>query len=93
MEGCIDATRSRFLTSSSETSKAAINDFFLEEAGSGEAFCLKWLKAGASVARRRGSAVVIGHHYHRTTLDCLKKGLPSLAAQGVDVVPISALVH
>lgn len=73
--------------------KGAINDFFLEEPKTGEAFCLKWLKAGAAVAKRRGSAIVIGHHYYRTTLDCLKKGLPELAAQGVDLVPVSALVH
>lgn len=73
--------------------KAVINDFFLEEGKSGEEFCLKWLKAGAALAKRRGSAVVIGHHYHRTTLDCLKKGLPGLAAQGVDVVPVSELAR
>lgn len=71
--------------------KAAINDFFLEQGKPSEAFCLKWLATGVSVAKRRGSAVVIGHHYHRTTLDCLKKGLPLAAAQGVDIVPVSAL--
>lgn len=72
--------------------KAAINDFFLEQGKPSEEFCLKWLATGVSVARRRGSAIVIGHHYHRTTLDCLKKGLPKAAAQGVDVVPVSALL-
>jgi polysaccharide deacetylase 2 family uncharacterized protein YibQ len=73
--------------------RAAINDFFLEQGKPEEAFCLKWLATGVSVAKRRGSAVVIGHHYHRTTLDCLKKGLPLAAAQGVDVVPVSRLAR
>ena len=72
--------------------KAAINDFFLEQGKPSEEFCLKWLATGVSVAKRRGSAIVIGHHYHRTTLDCLKKGLPKAAASGVDVVPVSALL-
>lgn len=72
---------------------AVINDFFLEQGKPSEEFCLKWLKVGISVARRRGSSVVIGHHYHRTTLDCLRKGLPLAAAQGVEVVPASALAE
>lgn len=73
--------------------RAAINDFFLEQGKPDKAFCLKWLGIGISVAKRRGSAIVIGHHYHRTTLDCLEEGLPRAAAQGVDVVPVSALVR
>lgn len=72
--------------------KTAINDFFLEEPKTGEDFCLKWLKAGASVAKRRGSAIVIGHHYYRTTLSCLQKAGPKLKDQGVDLVPVSELV-
>lgn len=72
--------------------KTAINDFFLEEPKTGEEFCRKWLKTGAALAKRRGSAIVIGHHYYRTTLECLKKGAPGLAAQGVDLVPVSELV-
>jgi polysaccharide deacetylase 2 family uncharacterized protein YibQ len=72
--------------------KTAINDFFLEEPKTGEEFCRKWLKTGAALAKRRGTAIIIGHHYYRTTLECLKKGAPELAKQGVDLVPVSELV-
>lgn len=72
----------------------AINDFFLDEGPkSGEAFCRHWLDAAASVARRRGEAMVIGHHYYRGTLDCLKKRVPELQAAGIELIPISKLVR
>ncbi|MBI3298230.1 MAG: divergent polysaccharide deacetylase family protein [Elusimicrobia bacterium] len=73
---------------------AAINDFFLDTGPkSGEAFCRRWLDAGAAVARKRGSAIVIGHHYFRSTLECLKKRVPELQASGIEFVPLSQLVH
>ncbi|MBI5596248.1 MAG: divergent polysaccharide deacetylase family protein [Elusimicrobia bacterium] len=71
---------------------AAINDFFLDQGPrSGEAFCRKWLKTAAALARRRGSAVVIGHHYFRSTLDCLNAVLPELEKAGIELVPVSEL--
>ena len=44
-----------------------------------------------SVARKRGSAIAIGHPYE-ATLALLKRELPRLAEQGFDVVPVSELV-
>lgn len=44
-----------------------------------------------SLARARGAAVAIGHPYE-TTLAFLETELPMLAAEGYELVPISALV-
>jgi len=44
-----------------------------------------------SVARKRGSAIAIGHPYE-ATLALLERELPRLAEQGFDVVPVSELV-
>lgn len=44
-----------------------------------------------TVARKRGSAVAIGHPYE-LTLALLERELPRLAEQGFDLVPVSELV-
>ena len=44
------------------------------------------------VARRRGSAIAIGHA-HDTTLAALRAWLPSLAGKGLVLVPVSAVVR
>ena len=44
------------------------------------------------IARRRGSAIAIGHP-HPATLRLLRRELPRLAAQGVELVPASRLTH
>jgi len=44
-----------------------------------------------SVARKRGSAIAIGHPYE-ATLALLERELPRLAEQGFDLVPVSELV-
>ena len=44
------------------------------------------------VARRRGSAIAIGHA-HDTTLAALRAWLPSLAGKGLVLVPLSAVVR
>jgi uncharacterized protein len=44
------------------------------------------------VARRRGSAIAIGHA-HDTTLAMLRTWLPSLAGKGLVLVPVSAVVR
>ena len=45
-----------------------------------------------AIARERGSAIGIGHPYP-PTLAVLAQQLPSLAAQGVEIVPVSELVE
>ncbi|MDD5656136.1 MAG: divergent polysaccharide deacetylase family protein [Elusimicrobia bacterium] len=72
---------------------AAVNDLFLEAPGhyNDEAFCRRVLRQAALRARRRGSAVVIGHHYFRATLECLKIEVPKLQGEGITFVPVSAL--
>jgi polysaccharide deacetylase 2 family uncharacterized protein YibQ len=44
------------------------------------------------VARRRGSAIAIGHA-HDTTMAALRAWLPSLAGKGLILVPVSAVVR
>jgi len=44
-----------------------------------------------SLARKRGSAIAIGHPYE-STLALLERELPRLAEQGFDLVPVSELV-
>ena len=44
-----------------------------------------------SIARKRGSAIAIGHPY-KSTLALLERELPRLAEQGFDLVPVSELV-
>jgi len=44
------------------------------------------------VARRRGSAIAIGHA-HDTTLAALRAWLPGLAGKGLVLAPLSAVVR
>lgn len=44
------------------------------------------------LARKQGSAIAIGHP-HAATLDFLEQRLPQLAAQGVRIVPVRALLQ
>jgi len=70
------------------------NDYFLEPPPKpSEAVCRKVLGMAAKLARKKGRAVVIGHHYHRSTLDCLKSEVPKLQAQGFEFVPASKLAR
>lgn len=57
-----------------------------------KASCLKYLRTAAAVARRRGHAIAIGHHYYHGTYQCLVEGLPQLQKEGVDLVFASALM-
>ena len=45
-----------------------------------------------ATARREGSAIGIGHPYPET-LSVLKQALPELQAEGIELVPVSALTH
>ncbi|MFA6029189.1 MAG: divergent polysaccharide deacetylase family protein [Elusimicrobiota bacterium] len=71
---------------------AVRNDLFLEPtAHPGVEQCRKVLLMAERLARKRGHATVIGHHYHRSTLDCLKGAVPELQKQGIEFVFASQL--
>lgn len=73
---------------------AAENYIFLDTADlHTKAFCEKMLKQAVARARKSGSAVAIGHHYYRTTFDCLKDEMPRYEKEGVEFVRASALAH
>jgi polysaccharide deacetylase 2 family uncharacterized protein YibQ len=50
------------------------------------------LATAARVARQAGHAIAIGHP-HAATLTALAGWLPEIARQGIEVVPVSALVR
>lgn len=71
---------------------AAANNIFLDTAElHTQAFCAKGLRQAVALARKHGSAIVIGHHYFRTTYDCLKEEMPKHEKEGVLFVKGSAL--
>lgn len=71
---------------------AAENFIFLDTAElHTEAFCRKMLKQAVARARRTGSAIAIGHHYFRSTFDCLRTEMPKYEKEGVEFVRASAL--
>ena len=73
---------------------AAMNFIFLDTAElHTQAFCEKMLRQAVSHARKKGSAVAIGHHYYRTTFDCLKDEIPRYEKEGVEFVTASALAR
>ena len=73
---------------------AAMNFIFLDTAElHTQAFCEKMLRQAVAHARKKGSAVAIGHHYYRTTFDCLKGELPRYEKEGVEFVTASALAR
>lgn len=46
----------------------------------------------SKLAKREGQAIAIGHP-HASTIEALRHTLPRLIAEGVEVVPVSALMH
>lgn len=58
-----------------------------------KAVCVHWLRYTAAQARKRGSAVAIGHHYYWGTYRCLIDEVPKLQAEGVEFVFASAVVQ
>lgn len=73
---------------------AATNDVFLDTAElHTQAFCAKMLRQAVAIARKRGSAIAIGHHYFRTTYDCLKEEMPRHEKDGVAFVKASELAR
>lgn len=65
-------------------------DVFLDDVIT-EAAIARQLAAAEAVARSRGYAVAIGHP-HPATIAVLKRSLPELAARGIAVVPLTAIV-
>lgn len=57
-----------------------------------KAVCVHWLRYIAAEARRKGSAVAIGHHYYRGTYECLADEVPKLQAEGIEFVFASQAV-
>jgi hypothetical protein len=45
-----------------------------------------------ALARERGRAVAIGHPYPET-LAFLERAIPGLVEEGIDLVPLSELIH
>jgi hypothetical protein len=73
---------------------SASNNVFLDTAElHTQAFCAKMLRQAVALARKRGSAIAIGHHYFRTTFDCLKEEMPKHEKDGVVFVKASALAR
>jgi polysaccharide deacetylase 2 family uncharacterized protein YibQ len=73
---------------------AATNFVFLDTAElHTQAFCAKGLRQAVAHARAQGSVIAIGHHYFRTTFDCLKEEMPKYEKQGVEFVFASELAR
>ncbi|MCX6349481.1 MAG: divergent polysaccharide deacetylase family protein [Candidatus Aureabacteria bacterium] len=65
-------------------------DIFLDHENT-EKFILQQLKAVRSRALKNGRAVAIGH-FRPLTLELLKREIPALARDGIQIVPLSDLV-
>lgn len=73
---------------------SAMNYIFLDTAElHTQAFCAKGLKTAVAHARKTGSAIAIGHHYFRTTFDCLKEEMPKYEKEGIEFVRGSTLAR
>ncbi len=73
---------------------AAANFIFLDTAElHTQAFCVKMLRQAVAHARKTGSAVAIGHHYFRSTFDCLREEMPRYEKEGIEFVRASALAR
>lgn len=71
---------------------AAANFIFLDTAElHTQAFCEKMLRQAVAHARKKGSAIAIGHHYFRSTFDCLRLEMPKYEKEGIEFVPASTL--
>lgn len=70
----------------------AARDVFLDNEWNDRAAIARQFAHLEAVARRRGSAIGIGHP-HRATLDVLARWLPEARARGFAIVPVSAIVQ
>ncbi|MEG1043122.1 MAG: divergent polysaccharide deacetylase family protein, partial [Pseudomonas sp.] len=65
-------------------------DVFLDDERTPEAIAAQ-LQLGIALARKQGSAVLIGHPYSQT-LDVLERELPRLKAQGIEWIEIRQMI-
>jgi len=70
----------------------AARDVFLDNEWNDRTAIARQFAHLEAVARRRGSAIGIGHP-HRATLDVLAHWLPEARARGFAIVPVSAIVR
>jgi polysaccharide deacetylase 2 family uncharacterized protein YibQ len=71
--------------------KAAKRDVFIDNESNSPASIRGQLDELARIAKKRGSAIGIGHP-HPATMGELKKWLATLDEQGIEIVPVSRLV-
>jgi polysaccharide deacetylase 2 family uncharacterized protein YibQ len=71
--------------------RAVRRDVFLDNDGNNHAAIRKQLDELARTAKQNGKAIGIGHP-HPATIAELKKWLAKIEDQGIEVVPVSALV-
>ncbi|QXH47057.1 divergent polysaccharide deacetylase family protein [Pseudomonas xanthosomatis] len=65
-------------------------DVFLDDVRTPEAITAQ-LQQGIALARKQGSAVLIGHPYPQT-LEVLERELPRLKSQGIEWIPIRQMI-
>ena len=82
---------SAYATAKDAGLKAAKRDVFIDNESNSPAAIRAQLDELARIARKRGSAIGIGHP-HPATMSELKKWLETLDEQGIEVVPVSRLV-
>ncbi len=58
-----------------------------------KAVCEHYLRVVAGIAKKKGQAVAIGHHYYHGTYECLTDEVPKLRAEGFQFVFASALAR
>jgi len=65
-------------------------DVFLDDVRTTEAITGQ-LQQGIALARKQGSAVLIGHPYPQT-LEVLERALPQLKGQGIELIRLSQMI-
>ncbi|MFB4392534.1 MULTISPECIES: divergent polysaccharide deacetylase family protein [unclassified Pseudomonas] len=65
-------------------------DVFLDDVRTAEAITAQ-LQQGIALARRQGSAVLIGHPYPQT-LEVLEKQMPRLKSQGIELIGLQQMI-
>ncbi len=78
-------------TAAQKNVPTAIRDVFLDHENTPE-FIAQALKNTEAVARRRGSAIAIGHP-KGITMAALRQWIPTLEAKGFELVPLSRVIN
>lgn len=83
-----------YLEAASAGIRTARNDLFLDEARRHDkAFCRRMLRRAADIARKKGHAVAIGHHYFHGTFEGITEMAPELQKEGFEFVFASQVVR